>query len=130
MCRCRQPFSAPLRLRGRLQYHTNRPAPQAALTTKDRGKWGTARALINLRKVDVLQVAVTSIKLSWDPSPTRPFLTVGYTICMQEVGKTGFMPVVQDTMKPHTTYCAIKLKPETVYRFMIISLAQSPLDSK
>ena len=38
--------------------------------------------------------------------------------------------LVQDTMKPHTTYCAIKLKPETVYRFMIISLAQSPLDSK
>jgi hypothetical protein len=98
--------------------------------TKDRGRWGQARAMVNLRKVDILDVAVTSISLSWDPLPTKPFRCCGYIICMQEVGRTGFLPVVEDTLAPITNYVAIDLQPDTAYRFMIVALAQSPVDSK
>ena len=72
-----------------------------------------------MRKVDIMEVACTSIKMSWDPSPTRPFMTVAYRISMQVVGKTGFLPVVEDMLLPHTTYCGVGLNPGTEYRFHI-----------
>ena len=92
---------------------------QLTTLTKDRGRWGQLRSLKGMRKIDIKEVATTSIKLTWDPTPTRPFKTVGYRISMQEVGRGGFLPVVEDTLEPVTTYCGTKLKPDTHYRFHI-----------
>ena len=101
-----------------------------SLLTADRGRWGQLRSLQNLRKVDVLEVATTSIKLSWDPSPTKPYKTVAFRISLQVVGRGGFLPIVEDTLLPHTTYCATGLLPDREYRFHIASLAQAPIDSR
>ena len=98
--------------------------------TSDRGRWGQLRSLQNLRKADIVEVAATSIKISWDPTPLRPFKTCSYRICMKIGWKNGFTPVVEDTEKPFTTYCGVNLKPDTRYTFHIASLCQSPVDSK
>ena len=100
------------------------------LNTQSRGCWGQSRALLNLRKVDILAAHATSIKLSWDPLPRKPFRTCSYMICMQEVGVTGYLPVVDDTGRCIEEYCGVGLKPDTLYRFQVTCLCQSPVDSK
>ena len=108
----------------------DKQASKLSLNTKDRGRWGQARSLTNRRKVDILQVASTSIQLSWDPHPPHPFKCVGYKVCMKQPGVTGYLPVVEDTLQPVCTFTNVDLVPDTLYKFLITSLSHSPLTSK
>ena len=69
-----------------------------------------------MRKIDVLEVACTSIKLTWDPAPSKPHKTVGYRISVMRVGKEGYLPIVEDTGSADCNFSAIELEPGTEYR--------------
>jgi len=121
----------------KLDYHTSKQQEitekqdvNRALLEKGRGRWGQLRALTNHRKIDVGHTAETSIALTWDPCPSRPHKTVGYRISIQKVGKSGFLPIVEDTGDPATKYTAINLSPGESYKFHIASLAMASSHSK